>query len=85
MRLRVARKICKAVGGSRERAYSSVQIRRAIAIVDRLPTSRENRRFWYWLMEQVPPLMKAEAAIRIDRPDLAFYHLTRDVAKYLEE
>lgn len=49
MKLRIARKIIKAVGTSREPAYTQHQIGRAFARIDRTASERESRRFAAWM------------------------------------
>ncbi len=60
MRLRLARKIVKAVGTPRESAYTQEQISRAIDRMERTASARKNNEFWNGLMEYLGPLGRAD-------------------------
>ncbi len=53
MKLRVAKKVHENVSRGAEDRYRSDTIDRAIAIYDRLPTTKLTNEYWDWLMKSI--------------------------------
>jgi hypothetical protein len=77
MRLRIAKKIVKAVGTPRESAYSPAQLDRALNRIDRTRDSRESNRFWHALMTELGPAGRAKVLAGSGAPAMAFDLLMR--------
>lgn len=77
MKLRIARKLAKAVGTPRESAYSPAQLARALNRVDRTPQAREDARFWDALMRELGPVGRARVLAGTGAPGLALDLLMR--------
>jgi len=77
MKLRIARKLVKAVGTSREQAYSPAQLERALNRVERTRDSRESNRFWHALMLELGPVGRAKVLAGSGAPGMAFDLLMR--------
>ena len=60
MKLRIARKIVKAVGTSNEFRYSQKQIRAAIDRVKQTRSAKEDDEFWHGLMSYLGPVGRAD-------------------------
>lgn len=81
MKLRVARKILKAVGTPDESRYSNQQIGRAELRVSRTRSAREDERFWFALMDRIGVEGRAELLARSGAPGRAFDLLMREWAE----
>lgn len=78
MRLRTAKKIVKAVGTSRELAYSDHQIGKAQDRIDRTRSAKELNSWWYGLMDRLGVDGRAELLTNLGRHDLASDLLARN-------
>ena len=71
MKLRLARKLFKAVGTDRERAYTPRQMAKAIARVLRTRSSKDDTAWWNRTVEELPLRYRVEAAVSIGWLDVA--------------
>lgn len=66
MNLRIARKIIKAVGTPDGARYTDYQIGKANDRYGRCRSAKEDKRYWYWLMETIGPEGRARLGRRLD-------------------
>lgn len=77
MKLRIALKIRKAVGTSRESSYSDGKITRALDKFDRTRDAKETQRWWDGFMRYLGPEGRADFFMRSGQPAVALDILMR--------
>lgn len=77
MKLRIARKLVKAIGTPREKAYTPAQLDRALSRMERTKDSREARDFWFALMREIGPVGRAKVLAGTGAPHMALDLLMR--------
>lgn len=77
MKLRIARKLVKAIGTDREFAYTGAQLNKALDRIERTRRSRENRAFVYAMLDRMGPLGRADLLMRLGAAGQAFDVLMR--------
>lgn len=77
MKLRLAKKIVKAIGTPRESAYSERQKDLALNRMERTESYRRDRDFFYEVLDRLGPLGRAHVLARTGRPDMALDLLMR--------
>jgi hypothetical protein len=77
VKLRIARKILKAVGTPDQARYSDHQVGRANRRMARTRSAKEADRFWFALMDRIGVDGRAEVLARSGAPGMAFDLLMR--------
>jgi hypothetical protein len=78
VKLRIAKKILKAVGTPDEARYSDYQIGRANRRMARTRSAKEADRFWFALMDHLGVDGRAKLLARCGAPGMAFDLLMRE-------